>query len=109
MVALGEKCDLFRSSGLPGHLAKYWAQRYRLFSRWDTGIRLDAESWYSVTPERIARHTARRCRSAHTMVDAFCGAGGNTIQFAHVCSRVIAVDINPARRVRLSHSFGLGL
>lgn len=29
---------------------KYWAQRYRYFSRFDDGIALDAESWYSVTP-----------------------------------------------------------
>ena len=39
---------------------KYWAQRRRLFSRYDEGILLDRESWYSVTPEAIAAHTARR-------------------------------------------------
>mmetsp|Transcript_12898 Transcript_12898/g.24221 ORF Transcript_12898/g.24221 Transcript_12898/m.24221 type:complete len:652 (+) Transcript_12898:298-2253(+) len=37
---------------------KYWAQRRRLFSRFDRGIRLDAEGWYSVTPEIIADHVA---------------------------------------------------
>lgn len=32
------------------------------------------------------------------MVDAFCGVGGNTIQFAlsTSCERVIAIDTNPA-------------
>lgn len=39
-------------------IAKYWAQRYRLFSRFDEGIQLDRESWYSVTPEKIAEHIA---------------------------------------------------
>jgi trimethylguanosine synthase len=40
---------------------KYWAQRRRLFSKFDEGIQMvDAESWYSVTPELIARHIASR-------------------------------------------------
>ncbi|GFH45878.1 trimethylguanosine synthase [Chaetoceros tenuissimus] len=35
---------------------KYWVQRRRLFSRFDKGIQLDAEGWFSVTPEIIADH-----------------------------------------------------
>ena len=27
------------------HISKYWAQRYRLFSKYDEGIKLDEESW----------------------------------------------------------------
>ena len=40
-----------------------WLQRYRLWERYDEGegIRMDEESWYSVTPENIARHIAERC------------------------------------------------
>jgi len=41
-------------------LNKYWAQRHKLFSKFDKGIQLDPESWYSVTPEKIAQHIARR-------------------------------------------------
>ncbi|GFS52025.1 trimethylguanosine synthase [Trichonephila clavipes] len=63
---------------------KYWSQRYRLFSLFDEGIKLDKESWFSVTPEQIAYHIAERC-SCDVIVDAFCGAGGNTIQFAYTC------------------------
>jgi len=37
---------------------KYWVQRRRLFSRFDRGIELDAEGWYSVTPEIIADHVS---------------------------------------------------
>uniref|UniRef100_A0A0P6G2W7 Trimethylguanosine synthase n=1 Tax=Daphnia magna TaxID=35525 RepID=A0A0P6G2W7_9CRUS len=77
-------------------LTKYWAQRYRLFSRFDQGIKLDYDSWFSVTPERIARHIAARCR-CDLIVDAFCGAGGNSIQFAFKCERVIAIDIDPVK------------
>ena len=43
---------------------KFWAQRKRLFSRYDEGINIggegDPEMWYSVTPESIANHVANR-------------------------------------------------
>lgn len=39
---------------------KYWCQRRRLFSRFDMGIQLDSEGWFSVTPEIIADHVAQR-------------------------------------------------
>jgi trimethylguanosine synthase len=44
------------------------------------------ESWFSVTPEKIAEHIAHRCQT-DTIVDAFCGVGGNSIQFALTCHR----------------------
>lgn len=81
---------------------KYWHQRYRLFSKFDDGIKLDEESWYSVTPEEIAKHIAKRCvtlNNTKRIIDAFCGAGGNTIQFALADPgvHVIAIDIDPAK------------
>lgn len=57
---------------------------------------MDQEGWYSVTPEKIAAHIAERCAS-DVIIDAFCGVGGNTIQFAMTCHRVIAIDIDPVR------------
>jgi len=75
---------------------KYWRQRYRLFSKYDEGVQMDKEGWFSVTPERIAEHIADRC-TADVIVDAFCGVGGNAIQFAFTCERVIAVDIDPVK------------
>ncbi|KAG8014383.1 Trimethylguanosine synthase, partial [Nibea albiflora] len=82
-------------------LAKYWAQRYRLFSRFDEGIRLDREGWFSVTPERIAEHIALRVEhsfsNSQLVIDAFCGVGGNAIQFALTGKRVLAIDIDPVR------------
>lgn len=44
------------------------------------------EAWFSVTPEKIAEHLAERCQ-CDLVVDAFCGVGGNTIQFAFTCER----------------------
>lgn len=81
---------------LPRELQKYYAQRYRLFLKFDLGIKMDEESWYSVTPEMIAAHHAYRC-SCDVVVDAFCGSGGNSIQLAYTCNQVIAVDIDPKK------------
>uniref|UniRef100_A0A668UE34 Trimethylguanosine synthase n=1 Tax=Oreochromis aureus TaxID=47969 RepID=A0A668UE34_OREAU len=89
-------------------LAKYWAQRYRLFSRFDEGIRLDREGWFSVTPERIAEHIALRVEHSFSesqlVIDAFCGVGGNAIQFALTGKRVLAVDIDPVRLDMARHN-----
>ena len=49
-------------------------------------VSLVSEGWFSVTPEKIAQHIAERCQ-CDTIVDAFCGVGGNTIQFALLCEK----------------------
>lgn len=72
---------------------KYWGQRYHLFSKFDEGIQLDTESWYSVTHELIAQYIAKHCKAAGTVLDAFAGVGGNSIGFAKYCD-VVAVDID---------------
>lgn len=102
----------------PQHVChdKYWAQRRRLFSKFDMGIQLDPEGWYSVTPEVIANHVAQRVgdlsqgimeRSTSSLttvattagmivMDAFCGCGGNAIAFgkqSHI-SMVVCADID---------------
>lgn len=51
------------------------------------------ESWYSVTPEIISDHIAERC-SCYLIVDPFCGAGGNVIQFAKTCELGKSSDYN---------------
>lgn len=79
---------------------KYWDQRYRLFSRFDAGVQVDAESWYSVTPECIADYISQFCLARavasgvrlDTVVDCFSGCGGNTISLARCFSAVLAVD-----------------
>jgi trimethylguanosine synthase len=80
----------------PEVLNKFFRRRYSLFSRFDEGIRLDYESWFSVTPEVLAVHTAERLR-CDVLIDAFCGAGGSAIQFAETCERVICCDIDPVK------------
>lgn len=96
-------------SSLPPEIAsdralyKYWCKRFSLFSLFDQGIKLDRESWFSVTPEKVAVYTADRCK-CDVIVDAFCGAGGNTIQFAKTCERVIAIDIDQKKIEMAKHN-----
>ncbi|PQQ15599.1 uncharacterized protein Pyn_28992 [Prunus yedoensis var. nudiflora] len=77
-------------------IGKYWCQRYLLFSRYDDGIKMDEEGWFSVTPEPLARHHAERC-GCGIIIDCFTGVGGNSIQFAHISKHVIAIDIDPKK------------
>ncbi|XP_036345976.1 trimethylguanosine synthase [Rhagoletis pomonella] len=84
-------------------MLKYWRKRFSLFSRYDDGIRLDCESWFSVTPEKIAVHLADRL-SCDLIVDAFCGCGGNSIQFARTCKHVVAIDIDPIKINMAKHN-----
>ncbi|XP_039043820.1 uncharacterized protein LOC120183120 isoform X2 [Hibiscus syriacus] len=77
-------------------IGKYWCQRYLLFSRFNDGIEMDEEGWFSVTPELIARHHASRCGSG-IVVDSFTGVGGNAIQLAQRSAHVIAIDIDPKK------------
>ncbi|TKY57821.1 Trimethylguanosine synthase [Spatholobus suberectus] len=77
-------------------IGKYWCQRYILFSRFDDGVKMDEEGWFSVTPEAIARYQAIRCASG-MIIDGFTGVGGNAIQFAQQCRHVIGIDIDPLK------------
>ncbi|XP_011083874.1 trimethylguanosine synthase isoform X1 [Sesamum indicum] len=82
--------------GVPPSISKYWCQRYLLFSKFDDGIMMDEEGWFSVTPEPIAKHHAARCGDG-AIVDFFTGAGGNAIQFGRRSKHVIAIDIDPKK------------
>lgn len=117
---------------------KYWNQRWRLFSRFDHGIQLDQEGWFSVTPEQIADHVATRTVDLYyrttttnaatlttnamanttitpqqqqqsqnmTVMDAFCGCGGNSIAFAKQAAvdQVICVDIDRSKLQRAANN-----
>ena len=65
---------------------RFWKKRFTLFQKYDSGVMLDDESWYSVTPEPVARHIAKRVKMAYpsgaSVLDSFSGCGGNLIQFA---------------------------
>lgn len=108
-------CNPFPKDEVPD---KYWAQRKRFFRKFDEGIQLDKESWYSVTPEAIASHlgnrmanffSAQNCKSESNgliVLDAFCGCGGNAIGFAKEdnISLVICVDIDRNKLRKAAHN-----
>lgn len=71
---------------VPFEISKYWHQRHKIFSKYDEGIWMTDDSWFGVTPEPVANKVAEHIASAQSsktvLVDAFAGAGGNTIAFA---------------------------
>jgi hypothetical protein len=70
-----------------------WYQRQFLLPEYDVlPLLLDDTGWFSITPQPIAAHIAERC-SADVIIDAFCGVGGNTIEFAKTCERGMSVYI----------------
>ena len=90
------------------NLEAFWYRRRELFSKFDRGVRIDAESWFSVTPERLAAHiAARMCtRRGLLVVDPFCGCGGNVIQqaLADPSGAVLAIDIDPHKISMARHN-----
>lgn len=83
---------------LPKNAKKYWKQRYGLFRKFDQGVYMTSELWYSVTPEALASFVAKFIQACNpelrSVVDIYCGGGGNTIQFARRFEKVIGIDIN---------------
>jgi len=84
---------------------KYWAQRYRYFSRFDAGCQLDGEMWFSVTPEVLAARQAAALGRPRLSVDAFAGCGGNALALARARggggAHVLCCDLS-RKRLRLS-------
>jgi hypothetical protein len=76
---------------------KFWNQRFYYYSKFDEGIKMDYESWYSVTPEDLAFYISKVAGKNATCIDPFAGSGGNVIQFSKNCSKCYAVDIDPVK------------
>jgi trimethylguanosine synthase len=86
-----------------------WNHRYELFAKFDQGIKTDAIGLYSVTPEKTAKEIAEKISKdkVKTIIDAFCGIGGNAIAFAGKLGKVYAIDIDPARLDMARHNAGI--
>ena len=76
-------------------LNSYFVQRYYFFSLFDKGIQMDKESWYSVTPEEISEYISSIIPDSKnsSILDGFCGCGGNIIYFSKYFKKVIANDL----------------
>ncbi|CAL8469420.1 g8961 [Coccomyxa elongata] len=87
-------------------VAKYWMQRYSLWSRYDDGVRMDEEGWFSATPEVVAMHHAERV-AGRVVMDGFCGVGGSAVHLARRCPHVIGVDSCRPRLDLAAHNAGV--
>ena len=76
---------------------KFWNQRFYYYSKFDEGIKMDYESWYSVTPEDLAFYISKIAGKNAICIDPFAGSGGNVIQFSKNCEKCYAVDIDPVK------------
>lgn len=76
---------------------KHWNQRYYYYSKYDEGIEMDTESWYSVTPEDLSYYISKLAGKNSVCIDPFAGSGGNVIQFSKNCQKVYAIDIDPKK------------
>ena len=47
-------------------IQKYWTRRFSLWHKFDEGIMMDLDGWFSATPEVIARHQAGISRQFDT-------------------------------------------
>ena len=70
-------CNLFKEKTCN---QKFYDIGVNLFSQYEKYIKLDFESWSTVTPEKVAKHIAKRLKNFDVIFDAFCGVGGNLIQ-----------------------------
>ncbi|MCJ1486001.1 hypothetical protein MMC06_006177 [Schaereria dolodes] len=87
---------------VPWDIQKYYHQRHSIFSKYDAGIWMTDDTWFGVTPEPVASKIAQHLADgipAETaiIIDAFAGAGGNTIAFARSgrWKRVYAIEKDP--------------
>ena len=86
---------------VPFEISKYWHQRYEIFSKYDEGIWMTDDAWFGVTPEPVANEIAQQIAAAPStktvLIDAFAGAGGNTIAFAKSgrWKQIFAVEKDP--------------
>ena len=91
----------------PGVPKKYWDRRLALWRRWEEGVSMDAEGWYSTTPEAAALHMAGAApRSAcsasapRIVLELFAGSGGNSVAWLRTLgagSVLVAVEVHLPR------------
>ncbi|CAD8194045.1 unnamed protein product [Paramecium octaurelia] len=86
-------------------IRKFYHKRHFLFKKFDEGIVLDEESWYSVVPEEVASYVAERLHKRiidqkipiKQVIDGFCGSGGLAIQLASKFDNLLCIDLDPVK------------
>lgn len=110
LIEIDKEEDIIENSyeALPEHCKRYWKKRYQLWSRFDHGVLFTPELWYSVTPEKVAKFTAKLAKllapRAKSALDVCCGGGGNTIQLARYFERLVGIDISSTNITCCQHN-----
>ena len=75
---------------------RYFNKRHFLFSKFDKGIHIDTESWYSVIPEPVALYLLQRMKQNKVVrvFEPFCGVGGIAVHLAGNFQEYVANDID---------------
>jgi len=87
--------------GINKNIRKYFIKRFFLFSRFDDGIQLDEESWYSVVGEPISLWLKQRLLNSkiqlNSIFEPFVGVGGLAVHLSCIAHRYIVNDLDPAK------------
>lgn len=112
---------LFDRNPYDKDMKRYWSQRHTIFSRF-SNIRTDREGLFSATPECVAQYVGKKILEfgcvpkSHfggkveakciTIIDAFCGVGGNCIHLSSLSPNIfcIAIDIDKERLEMAKHN-----
>lgn len=99
-------------AGVDNSLKKYYARRHYMFSRFDEGIQLDAESWYSVVAEPVSLWLQERMLNCglplETVFEPFSGVGGMAVHLAPVAKKKYHVNDICEDKIRmLRNNFGV--
>lgn len=82
-------------------IQKYVKEKYFIFSRYDQGVYLDRQGWFSITPEPISTYMASFAKNLKKgiVVDCCSGVGGNSLQFADLpnISKCYMIDLDENR------------
>ena len=100
--------------GITNKLFRYFNKRRFLFHRFDEGIALDEESWYSVIPESVSHYLSQRFKQCkvNKIFEPFCGVGGIAIHLCDQFGEFVVNDLDTAKIKMLKHNlrvYGKGI
>ncbi|MBS1889928.1 MAG: hypothetical protein JST59_01430 [Actinobacteria bacterium] len=87
--------------GINRNIRKYFIKRFFLFEKFDDGILLDEESWYSVVAEPISKWLKNRLLESkihlNSILEPFVGVGGIAVHLSCIAHRYIVNDLDPTK------------
>lgn len=88
-------------------LYRYFNKRNFLFSKFEQGIAIDVESWYSVIPEPVSlflRERFTKSKKIRKIFEPFCGVGGIAVHLCDSFEEYVVNDIDTSKIHMLRHN-----